>query len=183
MIGETETAILNTVKAVFGGTLRQVDTHPGTWSDVAVRRMLIATPAVYVAWLGCGEGRTLREVESRWVLYVAAEMLNGREMNRLGAYEIIELLMVHLNGKAFGPSTGMRLTKAQNLYTDAQEASGTVLYGLYFSARTPLPNTNDESNLNDFLTHVQTWRLPDGSPEFKAHITVNTGGITEAKNG
>ncbi|ECI4631988.1 hypothetical protein AH97_19505 [Salmonella enterica subsp. enterica] len=33
MIGETETALLERVRALFGATLRQVDTHPGTWSD------------------------------------------------------------------------------------------------------------------------------------------------------
>ncbi|HEE9963811.1 TPA: DUF1834 family protein [Citrobacter freundii] len=82
MIGDTETALLEAVKGLFGNTLRDVDTHPGTWDDVAIKRMLLSEPAVYIAWLGCGPGRTSREVESHWVLYVCASMLNGREGER-----------------------------------------------------------------------------------------------------
>ena len=75
MIGDTETALLEAVKGLFGNTLRDVDTHPGTWDDVAIKRMLLSEPAVYLAWLGCGPGRTSREVESHWVFYVCASML------------------------------------------------------------------------------------------------------------
>lgn len=165
--------MLARVREVFGATLRQVDTHPGTWSDIDIRRILMSPPAVYLAWLGCGEGRTHREVESRWVFYVAAELLNGREANRLGVYQIVERLVAAINGKSFGATTGLRLTKGQNLYTDAQGNQGVALYGLYFSGRTPLPCEVDVSSLDDFERHWQTWQLPDGTPEFTAHINVN----------
>ncbi len=173
MIGETETALLARVREVFGATLRQVDTHPGTWSDIEIRRILMSPPAVYLAWLGCGEGRTRREVESRWVFYVAAELLNGREADRLGVYQIVERLVAAINGQSFGATTGMKLTKGQNLYTDAQGNQGVALYGLYFSGTTPLPCEVDVSTLDDFERHWQTWHLPDGTPEFAAHINVN----------
>ncbi|MBV4411330.1 DUF1834 family protein [Enterobacteriaceae bacterium YMB-R22] len=173
MIGETETALLARVREAFGATLRQVDTHPGVWTDIDTRRILISPPAVYLAWLGCGEGRTRREVESRWVFYVVAELLNGREADRPGAYQIIERLVGAINGQSFGATTGMRLTQGQNLYTDAQGNQGIALYGLYFSGTSPLPCEADISTLDDFERHWQTWRLPDGTPEFAAHINVN----------
>lgn len=173
MIGETEAALLARVRDLFGATLRQVDTHPGTWSDVDIRRILVSPPAVYLAWLGCGEGRTRREVESRWVFYVVAEVLNGREANRLGIYQIVERLTAGISGQRFGPTTGLRLTKGQNLYTDVQGSQGVALYGLYFSGTTPLPDAVDTDSLGDYERHWQTWRYPDGAPEYAAHINVN----------
>lgn len=173
MIGETETALLDVVKGLFGQTLRDIDTHPGTWDDVAIKRMLLSEPAVYLAWLGCGEGRTAREVESRWVFYVCASMLNGREGDRLGIYQIIERLVAGLNWKTFGPTSGFKLTKAQNLYTDAQGAAGCALYGLYFSGRTPIADGVDISTLDDYERHWQTWKQPEHTPPFEAHINVN----------
>ncbi|EAS0167286.1 DUF1834 family protein [Salmonella enterica] len=173
MLGETETALLERVRALFGATLRQVDTHPGTWSDIDIRRILTTPPAVYLAWLGFGEGRTRHEVESRWVFYVVAEILNGRESDRLGIYQMVERLLAGINGQKFGDTTGMRATKGQNLYTDAQGNAGVALYGLYFSGITPLPKQPDESSLDDYERHWQTWKYPDGTPEFAAHIHVN----------
>lgn len=173
MIGETETALLARVRELFGATLKQVDTHPGTWSDIDIRRILSRPPAVYLAWLGFGEGRTRREVESRWVFYVVADMLNGREANRLGIYQIVERLVAGISGQRFGDTTGIQVTKGQNLYTDAQGSAGVALYGIYFSGITPLPNLTDESSLDDYERHWQTWKCPDGTPEFAAHINVN----------
>ena len=173
MIATTEKTLLEAVRALFGLTLRQVDTHSGTWSDVAIKRILITPPSVYLAWLGCGEGRTRREVESRWVFYVVAQMLNGRERDRLGIYQIVERLIAGINGQSFGPTTGLKLTKVQNLYTDVQGQNGVALYGLYFNGTTPLPSHVDLSTLDEYERHWQTWRYPDGAPEFAAHIDVN----------
>ncbi|ECI5214693.1 DUF1834 family protein [Salmonella enterica subsp. diarizonae] len=173
MIASTEKALLETVRALFGRTLRDVETHPGTWSDSAIKKILIAPPSVYLAWLGCGEGRTRREVESRWVFYVVADMLNGQEINRPGIYQIVERLIAGVNSHAFGPTTGLRLTSVKNLYTDAQGVSGIALYGVYFSGITPLPSGVDLDSLDDYERHWQTWQYPDNTPEFAAHIHVN----------
>lgn len=172
MIGATETALLARVRELFGTTLRKVDTHPGTWDDNTLKRIIAATPSVYLAWLGCGAGRTAREVESRWVFYVVAQLLNGRD-DRLGAYQITERLIAGIARCTFGPSTGMRLTKALNLYSDERAAQGAVLYGLYFTAITPLPDAVDVSTLPDFERHYQTWAVPDGTPVTEDHINVN----------
>lgn len=174
MFGETETALLARVQELFGSTLKQIDTHPGTWSDIDIRRILARPPAVYLAWLGFGEGKTRREVESRWVFYVVADMLNGRQANRLGVYQIVERLVAGIHSsRQFGNTTGMRATKGQNLYTDAQGNAGVALYGLYFSGITPLPNETNLPSLDDYERHWQTWKYPDGTPEFAAHIHVN----------
>lgn len=173
MIAHTESALLEAVGELFGATLHELGTHPGTWSDITIRHMLTAPPAIYLAWLGCDDGRTRHEVESRWVFYVIAERLNGADVNHLGIYQMIERLVSGVNGRAFGPSTNMRLSKVQNLYTDAQDEQGVALYGLYFTCVTPLPSNTDPSSLDDFERHYQTWRQPDGTPAFKAHIDVN----------
>lgn len=173
MISDTEVALLTAVRGLFGRTLKAIDTHPGTWNDIAVKRMLMTPPSVHIAWLGCGPGRTAREVESHWVFYICASMLNGREGDRLGIYQIIERLVGGINWKAFGPTTGMKLTRGQNLYTEAQSNAGCALYGLYFSGNTPIDTSVDLSSLDDYERHWQTWDLPAGTPPFEAHINVN----------
>ncbi|WP_105465438.1 DUF1834 family protein [Escherichia coli] len=182
MIATTEAALLETVRGLFGRTLREIKTHPGTWSDAAIKKILIAPPSVYLAWLGCGEGRTRREVESRWVFYVVAKMLNGRETDRPGIYQIVERLIAGMNGQTFGPTTGLRLTSVQNLYTSAQGNSGVALYGIYFSGITPLPSGVDMDSLDDYERHWQAWKFPDETPEFAAHINVNQEKDHDAEN-
>ncbi|BEN05833.1 hypothetical protein SMETH9_11590 [Serratia marcescens] len=173
MVAATENALLEAVRALFGSTLQQCGTHPGTWDDVAIRHMLVSPPSIYVAWLGFGPGRTRAEVESHWVFYVVAERLNGEDSDHLGIYQMIDRLVGGINGQRFGPSSNMHLTKAQNLYTDTQDAAGVALYGLYFSAITPVSIGPDIATLDDFERHYQTWQMPDGTPAFKAHINVN----------
>lgn len=38
MIATTEAALLDAVRGLFGRTLRDVKTHPGTWSDAAIKK-------------------------------------------------------------------------------------------------------------------------------------------------
>ena len=112
--------------------MRDASRHLGRRGDQAHAS---SPPAIYVAWLGFA-GRTRAEAESRWVFYVVAERLNGEDTNHLGIYQMIDRLVGGINGQRFGPSSNMHLTKAQNLYTDTQDAAGVALYGVYFSAIT-----------------------------------------------
>ncbi|EGP1950017.1 DUF1834 family protein [Salmonella enterica] len=179
MVGKTETALLARVASLFGATLRRVGTHPGTWNDAAIRSLFTTAPSVHVAWLGAGPGRTAHEILSRWVFYVTAQNLNGDTLTdaralpgQPGVYQIVERLVGGVAGQAFGDASAMQLTDIRNLYTDVQGASGVALYGVYFEARMPVPPVVDTDSLDDFLRHWQTWRLTDGTPEFKAHITL-----------
>ncbi|HIC0019237.1 TPA: phage protein Gp37, partial [Escherichia coli] len=103
MLEETEAALLARVRELFGATLRQVEPLTGTWTNEDVHRLFLAPPSVFLAWMGCGEGRTRREVESRWAFFVVAELLNGEPVNRPGIYQIVERLIAGVNGQTFGP--------------------------------------------------------------------------------
>lgn len=98
MITETEQAYIARIREYFGNELVSVDTHPGDWSDSVLRTMLINAPAIYVAWLGAGEGRTRGRLVSHWVFYVIGDMLNGREVSRPGLYQIVARLITLLDG-------------------------------------------------------------------------------------
>ncbi|EEG9369452.1 DUF1834 family protein, partial [Escherichia coli] len=98
MITETEQAYIARIREYFGNELVSVDTHPGDWNDSVLRTMLINAPAIYVAWLGAGEGRTRGRLVSHWVFYVIGDMLNGREASRPGLYQIVARLIAVLNG-------------------------------------------------------------------------------------
>lgn len=172
MLSETETALITRIQTLFGDTLRRVASCPGALSDRIIHQLLQTTPAVYVAWLGCNAGRTRREMESRWVCYVAVELFNAAQATP-AAYPILERLIAGLNGQAFGPTTGLKLSQGQHLYTELGDNQAAALYALHFSGVTPLPADTDLATLDDYARHWQTWKQPEGAPEFAANINVN----------
>lgn len=170
MITDTENALIEQVKSLFGLSLRHVGTHPGDWSEAALRTMLLTPPAVYVVWLGAGEGRTPKRMESRWVFYVVADVINGAEVDRLGLYQIVSRLLSGLVGFCAGDAGPMRFSEGRNLYTEQQGGVGVALYGVYFSCEEVIPPQTDIESLDDFLRHWQTFEQPLGTPTLAAHI-------------
>ncbi|HHY9322781.1 TPA: DUF1834 family protein [Escherichia coli] len=170
MITETEQAYIARIREYFGNELVSVDTHPGDWSDGVLRSMLINAPAIYVAWLGAGEGRTRGLLVSHWVFYVIGDMLNGREASRPGLYQIVARLIAVLNGFRTEKTSPLYFEKAVNGYTETQADSGAVMYALYFSCEEMIAPLTDISSLDDFLRHYETFVGPPGTPPFEAHI-------------
>lgn len=158
------------IKTLFQNQLRRIDTHPGQWSDSTVSLMINTYPAVYVAWLGCQRGAIPRTAISSWGIFVSAQVLNGRQTNVPGIYEIVERLTGWLNNRRIAPAGNFTLTQVANLWSDIQSNAGVAVYGLYFEVPQPLPDAVDMSNLDDFATHYQVWAEPDGTPEQEALI-------------
>ncbi|EDZ6074495.1 DUF1834 family protein [Salmonella enterica] len=181
MIADTEATYLERIRALFGNRLKKVDTHPGDWSEATLKKLMLTPPAVYVAWLGAGEPRTRNRMVSHWVFYVVGSMLNGRETNRIGLYQMVAVLLSGMTGFKTGSASPLAFEKATNLYSVAQGASGVVLYALYFSCEEIIDPLTDISTLDDFLRHYETFGEPDGTPEFEAHINLSGAGAAESK--
>ncbi|ECO7182420.1 DUF1834 family protein [Salmonella enterica] len=181
MIADTEAAYLERIRALFGNRLKKVDTHPGDWSEATLKKLMLTPPAVYVAWLGAGEPRTRNRMVSHWVFYVVGSMLNGRETNRIGLYQMVAVLLSGMTGFKTGSASPLAFEKATNLYSVAQGTSGVVLYALYFSCEEIIDPLTDISTLDDFLRHYETFGEPDGTPEFEAHINLSGAGAAESK--
>ena len=158
------------VKALFGNTLTRVDTHPGQWSDSAVKLIINAAPAVYVAYLGSRPGDIRHTAISTWGLFVSAQVLDGRQTHRPGIYQIVERLTGWLNNRRIEPGGLFTLTQIGNLWSDIQSNAGVSVYGLYFESPQLLPDPVDASSLDDFATHYQQWAEPDGTPAQEALI-------------
>lgn len=172
MIVETENALIARINALFEHQLRHVGTHPGDWSEEALRTMLLTPPAVYVVWLGAGAGRTRQRMESHWVLYVVADVINGVDVSRLGLYQIVGRLISGISGFQPGDAGVMQFTESRNLYTEKQGGVGVSLYGLYFTCEEMIEPQTDLGSLDDFLRHWQTFQQPNGTPVYGAHITL-----------
>lgn len=163
-------SLIEGIKTLFHKQLRRVDTHPGQWSDSTVALMVNTHPAVYVAWLGCQPGAIRHTAISSWGIFVSAKVLNGRQTNVPGIYEIVERLTGWLNNRRIEPAGNFTLTQIANLWSDIQSNAGVAVYGLYFDAPQPLPEPVEVSELDDFATHYQVWAEPDGTPEQEALI-------------
>ncbi|EKI6384580.1 DUF1834 family protein [Salmonella enterica] len=170
MIADTEKAYLDRIRSLFGNHLKKVDTHPGDWSEATLKKLMLTPPAVYVAWLGAGEPRTRNRMVSHWVFYVVGSMLNGRETNRIGLYQMVAVLLSGMTGFKAGSASPLAFKRADNLASVIQSSAGVVLYALHFTCEEIIDPLTDISTLSDFLRHYETLGEPDGTPAFEAHI-------------
>ena len=106
------------------------------------------------------------------MFYVIGDMLNGREVSRPGLYQIVARLITVLDGFRTEKTSPLYFEKAVNGYTETQADSGAVMYALYFSCEEMIAPLTDISSLDDFLRHYETFTEPEGTPEFKAHISL-----------
>ncbi|EML5157549.1 TPA: DUF1834 family protein [Morganella morganii] len=169
-ISDISDNLITGINGLFGNTLRRVDTHPGQWSDSAVKLVINTFPAVYVAWMGSRPGEIRNTAISTWALFVSAQVLNGRQTDKPGIYQIVERLTGWLNNRRIEPAGIFTLTQIANLWSDIQSNAGVAVYGLYFDAPQLLPDAVDVSSLDDFAIHYQKWVQPDGTPEQEALI-------------
>ncbi|WP_334471355.1 phage protein Gp37 [Arsenophonus sp. PmNCSU2021_1] len=172
MIVSTENALLARLHEVFGNTLRDIATHPGDWSEAGLRDVLLTPPSVYLVWLGAQAGQVKGVIDSRFVFYVVAEVINGAEGDRPGLYQIVTRLIAGLSGFRPGHAGPMRFEEGRNLYTEQQGQHGVVLYGTYFTCEEPVPPLLQDDGVDAYLRHYQTFTQTDGSPPFAAPITL-----------
>lgn len=136
VITQTQNHILSTLRTLFGDDV-DVDSHPGSWSEEDVRRMIANPPAVYVAWLGAKASDNRYLLKSQWQFYLIANVLDGRNVT-MGIYDLLETLCKGINGVAMPPSGEFRLESVQNLWSDEQAGFGVAVYSVIFNATQPL---------------------------------------------
>lgn len=111
-------------------------------------------------------------IDSSFVFYVVAEVINGAEGDRPGLYQIVARLIAGLSGFRPGHAGPMRFEEGSNLYTEKQGNCGVVLYGTYFTCEEPVPALMQDDGVDTYLRHYQTFTQTDGSPPFAAPITL-----------
>ncbi|WP_243466158.1 hypothetical protein [Sodalis glossinidius] len=111
-------------------------------------------------------------IDSRFVFYVVADVINGAEGDRPGLYQIVARLIAGLSGFRPANDGPMRFEEGRNLYTEKQGNCGVVLYGTYFTCEEPVIPLIQDDGMDEYLRHYQTFTQKDGSPPFAAHITL-----------
>ncbi|WP_370429597.1 DUF1834 family protein [Actinobacillus pleuropneumoniae] len=157
VIAETSDALIAKIKTLCGKHLKEIATHPGQWDDSSIRRLVRNPPAVYVAWLGQTPNNNPTTVTARWGVFVVANVLNGKRLDDVGIYQIVETLTAGIHGQRIAPSGFFELQTVQNLWSDTQSGMGVAVYGMYFNAVQPLPCEVDESSLDDFIIYDHTF--------------------------
>lgn len=174
IIADTSSALIERIKMLCGGTLKEVAEHPGQWDDSSVRRLVRNPPAVYVAWLGQLPDDRPGAVIGRWGIFVVANVLNGKRQGQVGIYQIIEQLTAGIDSAKIAPSGLFGLHSVQNLWSDTQSGMGVAVYGMYFDALQPVPDVINESDIHDFITYHQQFNQPcdDSAIDDKTQLTV-----------
>lgn len=155
IIAQTSEALIAKIRELCGAHLREVAEHPGQWDDSTVRRLVRNPPAVYIAWLGQQPHPNRRLVVARWGVFVVAQVLNGQRQGQVGIYQIVEQLSAGLHQVQLAPSGMFELQSVQNLWSDTQSGMGVAVYGMYFNAQQPLPETLASDSLDDFIVYHQ----------------------------
>lgn len=173
MISETQAAIIAAIRQTLGNAVKSVEPHPGDWSAQTLQRVIMSAPAVYVAWLGAKPGSRPQQIVNKWVVFIAAQTLNGVRADAVGTYQLTERLMAMFAGTHIAGVNAMTLTNARNLWSEQQNNVGAAMYALYYDEQSVLDPITPEQGLDDFLRQWQTFdQQHDGEPNMQAHINL-----------
>lgn len=177
MISEAQAAIIAAIRQTLGDSVKSVEPHPGDWSVQTLQRVIMSAPAVYVAWLGAKPGNRAQQIVNKWVVFIAAQTLNGVRADAVGTYQITDRLMAMFAGTSIPGVNAMNFTDARNLWSEQQSNTGAAMYALYYDESATLEPITPEDGLDDFLRQYQRFHQPsddglDDAPDMKAHINL-----------
>jgi phage gp37-like protein len=171
VILKAEKACIAAVEAIFGKTLREVESAPAEWSLDDLKRKVVLTPGIYVSFLGGADprpGGTLPAINGSWAFTVLTAHAGDEQLRRegdkreIGAYEIVQGLVAGLHGEVLDGFGSLIFQRVENLFTDAADRVGVSAYAVYFSLPMSFPPDFDLSSLADFKTFDGTVDL--GAP-------------------
>ncbi|MGQ3663286.1 phage protein Gp37 [Citrobacter braakii] len=172
-ISATQDAIIAHIAGLLAGKCRFVESHPGNWSEASVRTVVSSAPSVYVAWLGAKPGEWVNSVVNHWGVFVAAQTLNAKVGEPVGAYQMVEVILRGFGFEQVESIGKMTLTAAKNLWTDARSGNGCIIYALYFDNPSDIADYSLPLDAGDYLRHFQQFDTGhDGAPMTEAHITL-----------
>lgn len=169
LIATVEDDVIARAKAVLGNKVRTVESLPGDFDDDTMKRLLRATPGVFVLWAGGGArqvGGTSAAIAALVVVYTVTAHASGEAARRrgdsqqVGAYELVQTLVPALHGHKVPEVGSLNLTRIENLYNGSFDRQGVTIYGLTFELPMSLPATVDEDTLADFETFNAKWDVP-----------------------
>ncbi|HEL3750005.1 TPA: DUF1834 family protein [Stenotrophomonas maltophilia] len=185
-IASVEQFLIDTLQVAFGNKIRTVESLPADWDDDTFRRVLRATPGVFVVF---GGGQRNEEeshpgkvvLDARWGIVAATAHASGELARRrgdkvdIGAYEIIQRVAKVVEALAVPGNGEIRVEGVENLFSGDLERQGAAIYGLQLTLPMYLSGDDDvEPNLDDFRTwHNEIDTAPaDGQPEASDTVTL-----------
>ncbi|MCE8027541.1 DUF1834 family protein [Halomonas daqingensis] len=164
MLAEIEDAIIERCRKVVGEHVKVIDHLPGRWDQKTLRAALRQVPGVYVAWGGArGDGDLAQPaVQNRYVVYVVTGHASGeRERRRgnnrqVGAYELLERVVPAVHALVVPGVGSLSLESIDNLYSDAFDKEGVVVYGAAYRLKAVFPPALQVGTLAPFEKYRAT---------------------------
>ena len=156
MFATVEIGIKLAIKEALGQKIKEVATHPGRWGEAVIKKMLRAAPAVYVGFSqGSFKELGTNNINAVWYIYVTATTLNARR--ELGAYQMMEQVIVALHDLDLDQTDALRFKQVKNLFSFAQADQGFSCYELIFELPIAFPSAQsitDLSTIDDWQDSV-----------------------------
>lgn len=158
--------LIDTIKGVFGATLRVVDSLPSDWDDETFLRVLRQAPGVYVVFNGGARDEDLSDagrlvIKAEWGIVSATTHVNFElarrhgDSRQIGAYEILERAARALEGATLPAALGggdITVGRVENLFTGTVEKQGGSIYGLAVTLPMELAPDDAAAALDAFET-------------------------------
>jgi len=159
-IEAVEDAMLATITTQLGNKLRKVDTLPGPLDVDLLTRLAASSPGAYVSFLGGRNKKTdkIAMVDGVFALYVLVNHAGGHRAkqrgaaNVIGAYDILNALIPHLNHLDITDVGVLRFQQVQNLFKVDLDKKGVMVYAATFLLPNLVFEFVDDTVLDDFET-------------------------------
>lgn len=167
-----EADIIDKLRTAFGSRIRICESLPGEWDDDALKRILVKTPGIYVAFTGgaaSAPGSTCPQLNGQWMVYVATGHAQGNEARRLGdaqqvgAYTMWEVVALALHGRVIAKLGTATFQRVENLFTGTVDNRGVAVYAVAFDIPFTL-ESDAASLLSPFATLDAKYDIPGHTP-------------------
>lgn len=165
-IAAVEQWFIDTLKGVFGATVKAVESLPTDWDEDTFLRVLRQAPGVYVVFNGGQRDDDDSDtgslvITAEWAVMAATAHASGELARRrgdgrqIGAYEILERAARALEGAQLPAALGggqITVGRAENLFSGTVEKQGGAIYGLGLTVPMVLAPDDAAAALDAFET-------------------------------
>lgn len=168
MFSEFETALIEKIKSHFGQHLREVGVISGALSEETFKNQNLKLPGVFVRFIGFDSIEQFGSVKTKWAIFTIVDYSTNRSIKtkgnskKLGIYNIVEQLVMllnkaEINSEEAGRIATVTINRGTELFTNALDKKGLVLWSMEIEATTTLKNIIEENTLDDFETFDATY--------------------------
>lgn len=162
-----EEALIAKIEGHFKEHLKAVKGVSGAINAESFKHQSLATPGVFIRFIGFQKGQTEGEVRTRWALFPLISQNMGAEKSRhgtdkkMGMHDLLHHLIALIDEQDIGGIATASLVNGNELYSTAMDKQGFSIWALELEAVVHVDSVMDLSSLGKFQTFNSTLKNKD----------------------